>query len=477
MNATASPRSGRLLHEAFVQHAERQPARPALFFGDRCVLSYGELHEQARRVAGALCACGVVPSERVVVCAPKGPAQIAAVLGCLYVGACYVPVGVEQPHAQRERIISRSSARVVLLEALPSAPVADGVQVLLVRDALETAPIASLQWVSKQAAAYTLFTSGSTGEPKGVVVPHRAAVNTIEDLNERFGVGQHDRTLALSALDSDFSGYNLFGALAVGGAAVLVDEERRKDARRWHALMAEHRVSILNCVPSVLDMLLSTDADGVDGPASLRLVLLGGDWVGVDLPRRLKERSSARFVALGGTTETAIHSTFCEVDEVPSDWTSILYGVPLRNVACRVVDPLGRDCPDWVRGELWIGGDGVADGYLGEPARTAERFVAHEGMRWYRTGDLARYRPAGQLEFLGRADAQVKLRGHRIELGEVEAALERSQAVASAVALVVAGRDSSAHLAVAYVPSFARGPRCDVSDHAARHARSTRTAR
>jgi mycobactin phenyloxazoline synthetase len=184
-------------------------------------------------------------------------------------------------------------------------------------------------------------------------------------------------------------------------------------------------------------------------PESLRLVLLGGDWVGTHLPALLEERApGCRFVALGGTTETAIHSTVQEVvGEVPSDWHAVPYGVPLRGVACRVVDELGRDRPDWVTGELWIGGAGVADGYVGDPARTGDRFVVHEGVRWYRTGDLARYRPDGTLEFLGRRDHQVKVRGFRIELGEVEAALQDHPSVDRAVALLAGGRLAAAVVA------------------------------
>ncbi|UOB14313.1 amino acid adenylation domain-containing protein [Streptomyces sp. HP-A2021] len=448
-NATDGPRSGLLLHEDFLRRAERTPDRPALLWGPGEVLSYGELAERARRIAAALAAHAVGPGDRVAVCLPKGPDQIAAVLGILTAGAAYVPVGRDHPPARRDRVLTRAGARVAFVTGDPDSPLPDGVVPLTVPDALAHEPVKEPVAVPDSDPAYLLFTSGSTGEPKGVVVPHRAARNTVDDLDERFGVGGDDRTLALSALDFDLSVYDLFGPLAVGGAVVLVAEEDRRDAAHWHALLARHRVTVLNCVPSVLDMLLSTAGDGLAG---LRLVLLGGDWVGVDLPGRLAERSpGCRFVALGGTTETAIHSTVCEVvgGTVPEDWTAVPYGTPLRNVRLRVVDARGRDCPDWVPGELWIGGDGVADGYLGDPERTADRFVHHDGVRWYRTGDLARYRPGGTVEFLGRADSQVKLRGHRVELGEVEAALERAPGVGRAVAAVTGGPDGAPRSLVA----------------------------
>ncbi|WP_268778106.1 condensation domain-containing protein, partial [Sphaerimonospora mesophila] len=193
-------------------------------------------------------------------------------------------------------------------------------------------------------------------------------------------------------------------------------------------------------MPTLLDMLL-TAAEQSPSPAplgGLRLALLGGDWVGLDLRDRLIALApDARLIALGGTTETAIHSSVFEVREVPPHWRSIPYGVPLRNQMFRVVDGRGRDRPDWVPGELWIGGAGVALGYRGDPERTAERFVTSGGVRWYRTGDLGRYWPDGTLEFLGRADFQVKIRGHRIELGEIEAALTAHPGVRDAVVIAV----------------------------------------
>ncbi|MER7372427.1 non-ribosomal peptide synthetase [Streptomyces lanatus] len=451
-NATDGPRSGLLLHEDFLSRAEQAPDRPALLWGTDGVLSYGELAERARRIAAALAAQAVGPGDRVAVRLPKGPDQVAAVLGVLTAGAAYVPVGRDHPPARRDRVLSRAGARVAFITE-DTAPLPADVVGLTVADSLVHAPVKELVPVPESDPAYILFTSGSTGEPKGVVLPHRAARNTVDDLDERFGLTGDDRTLALSALDFDLSVYDLFGPLSVGGAVVLVAEEDRRDAASWHALMARHGVTVLNCVPSVLDMLLGTAGEG---PAGLRLVLLGGDWVGVDLPGRLAQRSpGCRFVALGGTTETAIHSTVCEVvgAAVPEDWTAVPYGTPLRNVRLRVVDTRGRDCPDWVPGELWIGGDGVADGYLGDPERTADRFVRHDGVRWYRTGDLARYRPGGTVEFLGRADSQVKLRGHRVELGEVESALERAPGVGRVVAAVSGGGSGSAVLVAAYAPA------------------------
>lgn len=446
-NDTAVPRRDRPLHQDFFALARRTPDAPALIWGDDATMTYAELADRALRVAATLRERGVRTGDRVGVTLPKGPGQAVAVLGVLAAGGTYVPVGVDQPPSRAARISAAAGLAVVLTDrgegSADDRPGADSGGVRLPWDeALRTPPLPAPLAVDEsgrpspedpERPAYLLFTSGSTGEPKGVDVPHRAAVNTIDDLAERYGMGPDDRTLAVSALDFDLSVFDLFAPLSTGGAVVLPGEDDRRDAELWAGLIHRHRVTVLNCVPALLDMVLSC---GTALGSSLRLVLLGGDRVGADLPGRLAEAvPGCRFVALGGTTETAIHSTVLEVETVPEHWHSVPYGSPLRNVACRVVDHRGRDCPDWVPGELWIGGAGVALGYHGDPGRTADRFVGHEGQRWYRTGDQARWTPVDGIEFLGRLDHQVKIRGFRIELGEVEAALTADPRVRSAVAV------------------------------------------
>ncbi|MFI6688539.1 amino acid adenylation domain-containing protein [Streptomyces sp. NPDC050485] len=418
-NDTAGERCGRRLHEGFFTRAATDPDIPALLWGPEGSITYSELSRRALALAGRLRTEGVRQGDLVAVTLPKGPDQVLAVLAVLAAGAAYVPVGVDQPDTRRERIHAAAGVRYVL----------DDVTVASGTAALDGPAIGD-----DGGLAYVIYTSGSTGEPKGVELSHAAAMNTIDDLNDRFGIGTRDRTLAVSALDFDLSVYDVFGPLSAGGAIVCVEEPQRRDATAWVELLRAHGATVLNCVPALLDMVL-TAAEG--GELPLRVVLLGGDWVTLDLPGRLAEVAPrCRFVALGGTTETAIHSTICEVTEVGADWNSVPYGTPLRNVTCRVVDPLGRDAPDWVAGELWIGGAGVALGYRGDPSRTADRFVRVNGLRYYRTGDRARYWPDGTLEFLGRADHQVKVRGNRIELGEIEAALTSHPGVGQAVAVV-----------------------------------------
>ncbi|RKT88968.1 dihydroaeruginoic acid synthetase [Saccharopolyspora antimicrobica] len=436
VNSTTRAITGNLLHTAFFDHAGDRSGQPALLWGEDGELAHDELARQALSIAGALSERGVGRGSYVAVVAPKGAEQIAAVLGVLAAGAAYVPIGVDQPAERRARILELSGVRVVL-DGSGSLEHA-GVEILPIDAAMRARPLNAPVAADPADPAYVIFTSGSTGLPKGVELSHRAAVNTVEDINERFDIGPRDRVLAVSALDFDLSVWDVFGFLAVGGAAVLVPESGRRDATEMLALCRRHSVTAWNTVPALLDMVL-TAADDSPLPDTMRLALLSGDWIGLDLPGRLARASGdrCRLIALGGATEAAIWSNSFEVDGVAAGWRSIPYGKPLRNQKFRVVDGRGRDCPDWVPGELWIGGTGVALGYRGDPELTATRFPQRDGERWYRTGDLGRYWPNGDIEFLGRLDHQVKINGFRVELGEIEAALQGHPSVAQAVAVVL----------------------------------------
>jgi mycobactin phenyloxazoline synthetase len=437
-NSRSAAPSGEALHDGFFRRAQQQPDAPAVFSasGD---LTYAQLRDQALTLAAALRANGTRAGDTVAVMGPKTAEQVPALLGILAAGAVYLPIGVDQPRDRAERILQTGQVNLALV--CGGQQLSLPVPALTIADVLETAlGDVEIRPATTDPAdlAYVLFTSGSTGEPKGVEVAHDAAMNTVEFIGRHFEIGTADRCLALSTLEGDISVMDIFVTLRTGGAIVVVDEAQRRDPDAWARLIDTHQVTVLHFMPGWLEMLVEVGAGRL---SSVRVVPTGGDWVRPEVARRLRADAPAlRFAGLGGATETAVHNTIFEIDEsgeVPAEWTALPYGTPLPNNACRVVNGTGGECPDWVAGELWVSGRGIARGYRGRPDLTAERFVVHDGRTWYRTGDLVRYRPDGTIEFVGRADHRVKLSGYRVELGEVDAALRQVPGVAIAVAAVV----------------------------------------
>ncbi|WP_280255890.1 non-ribosomal peptide synthetase [Nocardia wallacei] len=446
-NDTAAAVRPRLLQQRILERADTDPDAPAVFHRDE-VIGFAELRRRAAASAVALREAGVQRGDRVAVLMEKGPEQVVAVLAALVAGAAYVPIEVTQPMARRERIIDRAGAAVVLTQSwlaeageVPAAARPVAVDLL---PGIDTVPEPT---GDPEDPAYVIYTSGSTGEPKGVVTTHRAAANTIDDINERFALASGDRVLGVASLAFDLSVWDIFGVLAAGGAVVLPEQNRATDPSHWLELVRRHSVTLWNSVPGQLQMLLDV-LDGEPAADSLRLVLLSGDWIALDLPDRMRaNHPGVQVVGLGGATEAAIWSIHHPVGTIDPEWRSIPYGTPLRNQTMHVLDDALQDCPEHVTGEIYIGGIGLAEGYLGEAELTDQRFRRHPrtGARLYRTGDLGRFHPDGRLEFLGREDTQVKIRGHRVELGEVESALRRHPAVADA-AVLVDGRGPAARL-------------------------------
>ncbi|MEV0424054.1 amino acid adenylation domain-containing protein [Streptosporangium canum] len=433
VNATAEPLPRGLLHEAVVAQALRAPDRAAVVTGER-TLTYGELLARAAGVAETLRARGFAPGALAAVMMDKGWEQVVAVLGTLLAGGAYLPVDTGQPPARRARILADAGVRHVLTQSwIRDRP--EGADLVDVDLLLPSALPAPRSVADPGDLAYVIYTSGSTGDPKGVMISHRAALNTVADVNRRFAVTAEDRVLGLAGLGFDLSVYDIFGPLSLGGALVLPDAEGRGDPAHWARLIAGHGVTVWNSVPAQLQMLdhyLGSQSE----PAlpSLRLAMLSGDWIPIALPGRVRGRlPGLELISLGGATEAAIWSIYHPIGEVRDGLRSIPYGTPLANQTFHVLDEALRPCPDWVPGELYIGGAGLALGYLGDEDRTAQRFIRRPdtGERLYRTGDLGRYHDDGTIEFLGREDRQVKIRGHRIELAEVEAAIQSHPAVAA----------------------------------------------
>ena len=436
--AMVLPEPSCCLHTLFFRHAETSPDRIALIDGGSGVgISYAELAQTVLRTSALLKSRGVCPGDAVAIILPRSREQVIAVLAVLALGGHYVPISTEQPEQRCRQILEKAGVTRVITTASFSHERSwpENISISHVEEHHGFEPMEAPVISSPDQTAYIIFTSGSTGEPKGVVLSHYAAWNTVVEINQRYGIRADDRMLGVSGLDFDLSVYDIFGLLSAGGTLVLINEEMRRNPAAWLDLMDAHTITLWNTVPILFDMLMTAAEGRSRNLASLRLAFLSGDWIGMDLPERLQRLASdCRIVAMGGATEAAIWSNAFDVTlPLYPEWPSIPYGRPLAGQGFRVVDALGRDCPDWVPGELWIGGAGVAEGYYGDPELTAERFVRQGDRRWYRTGDQGRFRPCGNLEFLGRIDFQLKIRGHRIEPGEIEAALRELPLVSDAL--------------------------------------------
>jgi len=457
VNDTELPQVTCLLHEPFLEAAKRWPDNPAVAARDR-TLSYRELELFSGQVAGSLAVEGIGPGQTVAVVMERGWEQVAAVLGILRAGATYLPVNPSLPKERLSYLLENAGVRVALTQARLDRVVAwpESIDRLTIESLIGRKETCGGSQ-SRQTAddiAYIIYTSGSTGEPKGVVISHAAALNTILDINRRFGVGPSDRLLALSDLSFDLSVFDIFGILAAGGTLIIPDPGNLREPAHWIELMASEQVSIWNSVPAMMEMLLHYAGDRTRGlPETMRLVLLSGDWIPTPLPDRIKARvPGVRVISLGGATEASIWSILYQIDSVDPGWNSIPYGRPMSNQQFHVLNHLLEPCPTWTAGYLYIGGSGLATGYWRDEKKTSESFIHHPrtGERLYRTGDLGRYLPDGNIEFLGREDSQVKVHGYRIELGEIEAALANHPEVGSAAVKAISSEEGGKRL-VAYV--------------------------
>ncbi|MFD9907149.1 amino acid adenylation domain-containing protein [Streptomyces sp. NPDC059063] len=463
VNATEAPVPAGLLHDPFLAQAARQPEHPAVV-STAGTLTYGELDLRSTRVGRWLRDHGAAPGTLVGVAMEKGWEQVVAVLGVLKSGAAYLPLDATLPRERLHRLLADAEAAVVLTQEAVDERLdwPDGVRRLRVdTEALAdvaTDPLDPVQ--GEDDLAYVIYTSGSTGRPKGVMISHRSALNTLVDVNRRFGIGPGDSVLGLSALSFDLSVYDVFGTLAAGATLVLPDESGLLDPAHWIEMMRLGRVTVWDSVPGFLRMLVEyAEGVGASVPGTLRLALLSGDWIPVTLPDRLRRLVPAvRVISLGGATEASVWSILHPVGEVDPGCASIPYGTPMVNQRIHVLDHELEPRPVRVPGDLYIGGVGLAKGYWRDEEATRAAFVTHPrtGERLYRTGDLGRHLPDGAIELLGREDFQVKIGGYRIELGEIEKTLREHAAVRDAVALAV-DEDGDRKRLVAYVVAADEG--------------------
>ncbi|MBE9571658.1 MAG: amino acid adenylation domain-containing protein, partial [Proteobacteria bacterium] len=449
-NATRAPVSSEMLHTLFASRVSEQPGHPAVI-GFDATLTYEELYLRASGVGHLLREKGAKPNNLVAVIMEKGWEQVVAVMGVLMAGAAYLPIDPAVPQERLHHLLKDGETSLILSQSHLADRIdwPEGMEVIPVDRAEKEAGELTLAQ-GQEDLAYVIYTSGSTGFPKGVMVNHRGAVNTILDINERFNIGPADRVLALSNLNFDLSVYDIFGTLAAGGTIVLPEAARNREPAHWLELMATEQVTLWNSVPALMSMLVEYAAGFAEIPDSLRLVMLSGDWISLDLPDHIRALvPDAKLISLGGATEASIWSILYSIERVKPEWKSIPYGRPMANQRFYVLNGLLEECPDWVPGELYIGGIGLAKGYWKDEEKTDASFISHPvtGERLYKTGDLGRFLSNGNIEFLGREDFQVKIKGYRIELEEIEATLKQCPGVREAVVTTTGERHEDKRLA------------------------------
>lgn len=435
-NATQCDYAGdRLVHQLFEAQASQAPHHIALCNAQNA-MSYAELYTRANRLAHYLLAQGFDAGARIAILCDRSPAMVIAMLAILKAGCVYVPFDPASPPARFQAMIRIAGITGIATDAL----FADTAAALIAQAPTSLAHVhvaisEDLSWpstpvesrITSDALAYIIFTSGTTGDPKAVAVRHKPVINLIEWVNKTFTVNASDKSLFVTSLAFDLSVYDLLGMLAAGGTIRLAGRDETKDPSTLANIVCAEGITFWNSAPIALDQ-----CEPYFPPypiPSLRLAFLSGDWIPVSLPDKLRKTfPNLQLVGLGGATEAVIWSNFFIIERVAPEQSSIPYGKPIQNARYYILDKQLQPVPIAVEGDLFIGGEVLAEGYFGDQEKTARSYLPDPyGLtptaRMYRTGDRARFFPDGTIEFLGRQDTQIKINGYRIETGEIEAAL------------------------------------------------------
>ncbi|MBW0101277.1 non-ribosomal peptide synthetase [Pseudonocardia sp. KRD291] len=436
--------------------AARTPDATAVV-ADDATLTYAELESRTAELAARLRARGAGPGRVVGVAVPRSAELMVALVGVLRSGAAYLPLDLDYPPERLAFMVADARVDTVLVDLAapgPALPQADGIE-LVPTAAQGPAPASEVgtDEPDPDDAAYLIYTSGSTGRPKGVLVGHRAIVNRLAWMQDTYRLGADDRVLQKTPASFDVSVWEFFWPLIHGARVVLARPDGHRDPEYLAGLIGRERITTMHFVPSMLQGFLAADAvtSDVSWARDLTRVFCSGEALPATAAARWRELTGVVLHNLYGPTEAAVDVTHHPVPEIPREPVPI--GRPVANTRVQVLDPCLRPVPDGVPGELYLAGVQLARGYHGRAGLTADRFVADPlggpGERMYRTGDVVRRTADGVLEYLGRSDDQIKIRGNRVEPGEIDAVLAGLPGVAGSA--VVARREGAGHVLVAYV--------------------------
>ncbi len=422
------------IHQLFEERVIEQPDHFALISTDDR-LTYSNVNNKANQVARQLNLYGIKPENVIGILLPRSTELIISLYAVLKNGAAYVPLNISDPIDRILKICHSANIKYILTtDEFKDVLSADGRNVIVLDDLFvqsQTLDDENLHYeVNPDSPAYIIFTSGTTGTPKGVLVKHKPVINLIEWVNTTFTVNNTDTLLWTTNLSFDLSVYDIFGMLAAGGTIRVLNDQERMDAARQLQIMLDEHITFWDSCPQCIQRIipLLPDYKNTQLNLSLRLVFLSGDWIPLTLPDEIRSFfSNAKIVGLGGATEATIWSNYFIIDKIDPEWKSIPYGRPIQNAKYYILDSKLEHCGIHVPGDLYIGGKCLASEYYNDKELTQKKFINdpynNHGGKLYYTGDKAQWMPDGNIEFLGREDLQVKIRGYRVELGEIKQAV------------------------------------------------------
>ncbi len=474
----------KLIHQLFEEQTSKTPDAIAVIF-DGIAITYKELNKRANKLARSIKYHGSIVGERIPTIIDRSIEMIVSVLGILKSGAAYIPLEPFLPDSRIQNILSSINLNFIVTNKVHLKKICNivnnlntTIKIFLIDkpsniesnlDQYEAISIINFNEIDRNSSenlkpnitssdlSYIIFTSGTTGKPKGVMVQHKPVINLIEWVNSTFKIDHTHKLLFITSLSFDLSVYDIFGILASGGTIRLVSSDDLKNPDKLLQIILNEKITFWDSAPAALQMLipLISDLKGKNSESSLRLVFLSGDYVPIKMPSQIKEIfKSTEVISLGGATEATVWSNYYPIGELNPDWKTVPYGKPIQNCKYYVLDRDLNPCPIGVPGDLYIGGDCLAIGYFGDKDLSKSKFIDNpmiHGEKIYQTGDRSRWYNDGNLEFLGRNDTQVKIRGYRIELGEIENVVLRLKKIKGALSIIYDQNDQDKHICLFYI--------------------------